>query len=191
MRKLLERLFPIIVMTATVAGFTAQVPSASQREMENVAAFARLFGVVRYFYPSDAAAALDWSRFAIYGVRRVRAVDPAALQATLEELFTPLGSNIEIATSLSPAAAAGSADSSLIAWRYKGAGIASPNPPEGYTAGRTNRDIPTQVPLSGRLDFGALIRGSNTGQSRANDGNPRRGDHVDIDLSPKLKARVP
>src|SRR5262245_66588642 len=109
MRKLLERLFPIIVMTATVAGFTAQVPSAPQREIENVAAFARLFGVVRYFYPSDAAASLDWNRFAIYGVRRLRAAeDSAVLKATLEELFTPLGPNIEIAPSLPPAAPLGS-----------------------------------------------------------------------------------
>jgi hypothetical protein len=36
-----------------------------------------------------------------------------------------------------------------------------------------------------------LIRGLNNGQSRAIDANPRRGDHVDIDLSPRLKARVP
>src|SRR5215467_11361966 len=115
----LERLFPIIVIAVTVAGLIAQAPPASQREIENVAAFARLFGAVRYFYPSDAAASLDWNRFAVYGVRRVRAAkDSAALEETLQELFTPLGPNIEIAASLSPAAPPGSIDSSLIAWRY-------------------------------------------------------------------------
>ena len=43
------------------------------REIDNVAAFARLYGVVRFFYPSDAAAELDWNRFAVHGVSRVRA----------------------------------------------------------------------------------------------------------------------
>src|SRR5215472_16701337 len=143
MRKLLERSFAIIVIAVTVAGSTAQVPSASQREIENVVAFARLFGVVRYFYPSDAAASIDWNRFAVYGVHRARAAeDSAILEATLKELFTPLGPDIEIATSLPPAAALGPIDSSLVAWRYNGAGIASPNPPEGYTARRTNRGTP-------------------------------------------------
>src|SRR5262245_13748181 len=179
MRKLVERLFPIIVIAVTVARLTAHVRSASQREIENVAAFARLFGVVRYFYPSDAAASLDWNRFAVYGVRRVRAAeDSAVLEATLEDLFTPLGPNIEIATSLPPAAALGSIDSSLVAWRYNGPGIASPNPPGGYTARRTNRGTPTlgvaakapEVQFSGRLDIQAVIRGLNNGQSRAIDG---------------------
>lgn len=35
---------------------------APPREIDNVAAFARLYGVVRFFYPSDAAAELEWNR---------------------------------------------------------------------------------------------------------------------------------
>jgi hypothetical protein len=50
-------------------------PRAAPPNTANVAAFARLFGVVRYFYPSDAAAAVDWNRFAVDGVAR-------ALEAT-------------------------------------------------------------------------------------------------------------
>jgi hypothetical protein len=177
MKRLLERSFPIIVIAVAVAVSTAQVPSASQREIENVAAFARLFGVARYFYPSDAAAALDWNRFAVYGVGRVRAAqDSAVLEATLEELFTPLGPNIEIATLLQPADALGPVDSSLVAWRYEGPGIGSPNNGP-YRAGRSNRGIAS----------------SNGNVFRIAPSVPpaRRGDHVDIDLSPQLKARVP
>jgi hypothetical protein len=168
MRKLLERLFPIIVIAGIVAGSTAQVPSDSQRANENVAAFARLFGVVRYFYPSDAADSLDWNRFAVYGVRRVRTVrDSAVLETTLQELFTPLGPNIKIATSLPPAAAPGSIDPLLVAWRYEGPGFPSPtNSP--YKSQRSNR-----------------------GTVRSKVYYPRTGDHVDIDLDSGLKARVP
>ena len=46
----------------------AQTARAADRELDNVAAFARLYGVVRYFFPSDAAASLDWNQFAVDGV---------------------------------------------------------------------------------------------------------------------------
>lgn len=168
MRKILVRPFAIAVIAVTATGLTAQNSSASQREIENVAAFARLFGVVRYFYPSDAAASLDWNRFALYGVRRVRtAEDSAALEVTLAELFTPLGPDIEIAPSLPPTAALGLVDSSLIAWRYQGPGIASSNTGTVWGQRSNRRGIP-----------GSIVK-------------PRRGDHVDMDLSPGLKARVP
>src|SRR5688500_14528670 len=42
-----------VLLVGTV--FTAPASGgAPQKEIENVAAFARLYGVVRYFYPSDA-----------------------------------------------------------------------------------------------------------------------------------------
>jgi len=52
-------------------------PLAAQR-IANLRAFARLYGVVRWFHPSDAAAAVDWDRFAIDGVRRVLDVPGAS-----------------------------------------------------------------------------------------------------------------
>ena len=55
------------------AAAVLSAPPPPPREIENVAAFARLYGVVRFFYPSDAAAELDWNRFAVHGVGRVRA----------------------------------------------------------------------------------------------------------------------
>ena len=57
----MQRLTGIFLLIATA--FAAPTAGrAPQREIDNVATFARLFGVVRYFYPSDAAAALDWNR---------------------------------------------------------------------------------------------------------------------------------
>jgi hypothetical protein len=53
----------------------AKAPAAGREgvsEIESVSAFARLYGVVRYFYPSDAASELDWQGFARLGVARAR-----------------------------------------------------------------------------------------------------------------------
>jgi hypothetical protein len=130
----------ILILVVLAAGVTfAQSAAPRQLEIENTAAFARLYGVVRHFYPSDAAALLDWNRFAVYGVGRARnAPTAAALQVALEEMFAPLGPGIVVGTKLPPAPAIGAADGSLVAWRYRGpGGLSTAAGP--YTAGRTNR----------------------------------------------------
>ena len=40
------------------------------QQLENITAFNRLYGYVKYFHPSDEAAAIDWDKFAIYGTTR-------------------------------------------------------------------------------------------------------------------------
>ena len=63
-------LFLMIVVCLWVPSWS--LLAQPSREIENVAAFARLYGVVRFFYPSDAAATADWNHLAIDGVARVR-----------------------------------------------------------------------------------------------------------------------
>src|SRR5215467_9551146 len=89
--KLKVRVACTIAVLTTVAGAAVgQTDRAPRREIENVAAFAQLYGVVRFFYPSDAAASLDWGRFAVDGVARVRtARDANALASQLRALFVP------------------------------------------------------------------------------------------------------
>jgi hypothetical protein len=141
MRTLFSTLLAALsAMTITATG---QTPD---RGIENVAAFARLYGVVRYFYPSDAAAELDWNRFAIHGVARVRpAGDAAALGDTLAQLFQPLGPGIEVGFQLSAPTSTDPSDEALVAWRYLGAGFSANAGP--YRAKRTHREAP--VPQGG------------------------------------------
>jgi hypothetical protein len=119
---------------------TAVLPAQPAPEIENVAAFARLYGVARYFYPSDAAAGLDWNRFAVHGVARVRpAASAAALRGTLEDLFAPLGPGLEIGPILPGPGAAGATGEPLVAWRYLGAGFGGSNAGGPYQGKRTHR----------------------------------------------------
>jgi len=64
----------ILILVVLAAGVTfAQSAAPRPLEIENTAAFARLYGVVRHFYPSDAAASLPSpSRANVRGVRRPR-----------------------------------------------------------------------------------------------------------------------
>ncbi|HEX3530472.1 MAG TPA: hypothetical protein VH988_25705 [Thermoanaerobaculia bacterium] len=69
----------------------------SSRGLDNVVAFTRLLGYVRYFHPSDQAAAADWDAFAIAGVRRVEsATDAAELARVLEDLFRPVAPTVRV-----------------------------------------------------------------------------------------------
>ncbi len=109
----------------------------------HVAAFARLFGVVRYFYPSDAAAELDWQRLAIHGVARVRAArDRTALREALDSLFSPLGPGIVVASTLPAPVARRGASGPLVAWQYLGPGFINMTP---YSACRLRRALPPGI----------------------------------------------
>jgi hypothetical protein len=137
----MRQLLIACLLTASVWGTSAPGQSP-QQAINNAVAFARLYGVARYFYPSDASASLDWNRFSIHGVKQVRgARDAKALQATLDQLFSPLGPGIQISQNLPPPAALGSPDHQLIAWRYLGAGIAGSSVTGPYKAKRTRRAL--------------------------------------------------
>lgn len=111
------------------------------RSDQQVAAFARLYGVVRYFYPGDATLDVDWNRLAVAGIWDARhATDPATLRAQLDALFAPLGPGIDIrdaAASFQPALPAhDNASNRLVAWRHLGfTEAASPT----YVAARAGR----------------------------------------------------
>jgi len=52
-----------LILLACISNASGQ----SLRQMNNQKTFAKLLGYVRYFYPGDEAAALDWEKFAVYG----------------------------------------------------------------------------------------------------------------------------
>jgi hypothetical protein len=128
----------VLVAAAIVAVPFVARPEARDAEIQNVAAFARLYGVARYFYPSDAGAKLDWNRFAVHGVAQVRSArDARALAATLNALLAPLGPGIQVGAQLPPRAPVPSSAEPLVAWRYLGPGLRSDSNP--YLGKRTHR----------------------------------------------------
>jgi hypothetical protein len=126
------------LLASLTAGLAGEPTPARRHEIDNVRAFARLYGVVRYFYPSDTAATLDWNRFAVHGVKRVRTSSNAMeLKTALNHLFETLGPGIVIGTTLPAAAPVRSADGVLVSWRYIGPGLAEADGP--YAGKRTHR----------------------------------------------------
>jgi C-terminal processing protease CtpA/Prc len=99
------------------------------RARENLMAFTRRLGYVRYFHPSDQAAATQWEQLAIEGVRAVEgAKNPVELAQTLEGLVRPIAPTVRVfptgqlpETPPMPPAA-----KKVVAWRHFGVGMGTP-----------------------------------------------------------------
>jgi C-terminal processing protease CtpA/Prc len=98
MNSCFRNLFTAIGGIFIIAGGTSvNGEQASDRQVENLAEFARVYGYVRFFYPSDAAASIDWDKFAIFGVGSIRdAADPADARQRLLKLFGPIAPKLRI-----------------------------------------------------------------------------------------------
>jgi hypothetical protein len=102
-------------------------PADDSREIENLAAFARVYGYVRFFCPSDVATQVDWDRLAILGAEEVRgAPDTGALQSALLRVFQPIGPGLQLAGRLPMQNApkeTGSDTDRLTFWQYQGVNL--------------------------------------------------------------------
>jgi len=93
----------LVVGTALVCGAApaAEVGDDPQpltgRGADNLTAFARLLAYIRFFHPSDEAAAADWNRVAVAGIGAVEsAPDAASLARRLEGFFRPLAPTVRV-----------------------------------------------------------------------------------------------
>lgn len=155
-----------------VADSTAQPSPTGRTRIANLHAFARLYGVVRWFHPSDAAAATDWDRFAIEGVRRIMDVrDARSRRAALGELFAPIAPTVRIAGSgeefdrepvVPPAS---TSELELVSWEHNGFGDSTLV--SAYASKRRHREYAAAVP--GEL-FASL--------SQTVDATPFRGGRI-------------
>ncbi len=65
--------------------------------LANLVVFARLYGYVRYFHPSDEAADLNWGRVAINGVAAIKGAEDAAdLAQKLQAFFEPCAPTLQV-----------------------------------------------------------------------------------------------
>jgi hypothetical protein len=176
----------LAALASTLAPPAAPVPS----ETERLAAWARLYGVIRWFHPTDAAQEIDWNRLAVEGVVATRAAKSQPdLERTLRELATPIGAGVVIAVDLPATEAPAAAPTPLVAWRHLGFGLGTQSGFKAYQSARTQR------PREGTMAwFATLIRralGSDTSAAVPFDAPLRAGLHADVELGAGLRARVP
>lgn len=177
--------FALLIAAAPLALAQTDQPVRTQADkmtLENLRAFAKLYGYVRYFHPSDEASAVDWERFAIYGVDQVKdAASREELKGELEALFGPIAPTMQLYAAneplpvrhalLTPEDTTGLA---LVAWQHRGVGLGNPGP---YQSARLHR----QVEMPTEQNFGAI------GQQV--DATSYRGKEVRLQAAVKAEVR--
>ncbi|MGQ9818710.1 MAG: S41 family peptidase [Candidatus Kapaibacteriales bacterium] len=70
----------------------------SAHELRNIIQFTNVYGLIRYFYPSESALKIDWDNFALFGLRRL--IDISNVDSSRKELlnlFHPIAPLLKIA----------------------------------------------------------------------------------------------
>jgi C-terminal processing protease CtpA/Prc len=129
---LLLLLPPLAAVAQPTAAQPSQAASLSadpgDRAVANVVAFARLYGYVRFFHPSEQAARTNWDSVAVAGMRTVENAPTAdSLARALSGIIGPIAPEVQIFPAASPAPARVSAlpdgDSAplgVLHWRHEG-----------------------------------------------------------------------
>lgn len=102
---------------------------AATPNLDALVDFAHVYGVVRYFHPSDSLDRLDWNRFLVQGAERAGAApDRAAIGPALESLFAAPVADFRIVAK-GEAAPEIKGEGPLVEWRHLGYGM-DPTPRE-------------------------------------------------------------
>ena len=126
-------------------------------EVQNLEAFSRLYGYVRFFHPSDEAAMINWDRFAILGAIRIREVPPTGdLLTAMNRLFMPIAPAVQIYRTGDPPvsleAPENASELTPVAWQHLG--VRLPGKPRGFLSKRTNRE----ARFSQEITFGTILQ---------------------------------
>jgi len=149
----MKKIFFLPVLLLSLFSLRAQNVSR-QQQVANISSFAKLYGYVRYFHPSDEAAAVDWDNFLYYGSKEVEnAANSQVLNQKLNALFNPIAPSVRIVNtaaakgldlkSITPAKPQGLKE---ISWQHYGMG----NQDGLYKSIRTNRTVKVRDPKRAR-----------------------------------------
>lgn len=121
----------------------------TERGLANVTAFVRLVGYVRYFHPSDQAAALTadgWDRLTVSGLREVEsAADAADLAARLTKIFQPIAPTVSIAMGKSATSMELPRGSHVQTWQHRGYAFGSEGKYSPYSNTRIRKSAQADV----------------------------------------------
>jgi hypothetical protein len=89
MNKVTMILFLVIILVEFVF-------AQKEREISNLESFAKVYGYVRYFHPSDEAADCDWNQFVIHGCDEIlKCNSDEEVRQTLKRLFDPIAPSLK------------------------------------------------------------------------------------------------
>jgi C-terminal processing protease CtpA/Prc len=137
----MKALLAALLLAAGIAHAAPATPSGNDEpRIDALVAFARTYGVVRYFHPSDSLDRVDWNRFLLAGAERMGGVtDRAQLGAELAALYAPIVAGFKVATPDTPAADI-AGEGERVEWRHLGYGMEPMPRNYPFVSWRTHHD---------------------------------------------------
>jgi C-terminal processing protease CtpA/Prc len=133
----------------------------NEKDINNIVAFCKLFGYVRYFHPSDEAAQIDWDKLAIWGAKNIENLPEDKLVGFFNEMFNPIAPTVAVSIkpfpdnykplNISPAGAENLKTTSWQHFGVQGSDISAP-----YRSNRINR-VPNYSLFSETAKIGDYI----------------------------------
>lgn len=136
---MVRAVFPLLALALAAPRLGGQTP---RQQVDNLRAFAKAYGYVKYFHPSDEAAQVDWNRFAALGAARVKAArNEKELRETLAALFAPLAPTARFHGKAEPAnlPKLSFSNDAVVAWQHLGVTLDSGGQENVYQSVRVNR----------------------------------------------------
>ncbi|MFK7812122.1 MAG: S41 family peptidase [Maribacter sp.] len=94
--------FIFVIVLIFLSCTEKSINKASTQKVENLKTFAKVYGYVKYFHPSDGAAEIDWNSFAINGAKIIEKCESRnELINAFDSLFKPIAPSINFTTTKS------------------------------------------------------------------------------------------
>ena len=69
--------------------------SQTASELQKLKDFAKTYGIVRYFHPSDEASQINWNHFASYGIEQIsKTKNQKEFEETIKNIFSPVAPSV-------------------------------------------------------------------------------------------------
>jgi hypothetical protein len=177
-----QLLFGLLLIILLYSGCTNR-----SRKIENLETFAKVYGYVRWFYPGDEAAKIDWTSFAVYGVSKVEnARSQNQLKKELLNLFKPIAPALQIENAfqsprfdLKSIVPSDTSGFKPVTWIHYGVYLGEKS--NIYQSNRTNRQTPsTQLKNYSRKEL--VLTSSHS---------PKIGDYITKNIGSNLVCIMP
>lgn len=128
-------------------------------KIDHLKSFAKAYGYVKYFHPSDEAESIDWKSFAAYGANEIiKCENRKEVVATLNRIFQPMAPGVQFTESkggydLGKITPNDKENYELTYWQHKGVSTGMNHRDRPYTSVRVNR----YVEVTEEAGFGNLI----------------------------------
>lgn len=91
------KMFRLISLLIALVAFTGCLKEESAEE--NLMTFAKVYGYIKYFHPSDEATQIFWKKLSIYGAAQIsKCKSKTEIVNTLSDIFTPIAPSIIFST---------------------------------------------------------------------------------------------